>query len=52
MILGAKNKHKSKKRDGNNRTRSDLFGGVGGGGVIRENRKNEVCVTYEQVIRS
>ena len=37
MKLGGKNKYKSKICDGNNRTGSALFGGVGGGGVIRKN---------------
>ena len=32
MKLGGKNKYKSKIFDGNNRTGSTLFGGVGGGG--------------------
>ena len=32
MKLGGKNKKMSKVRDINNRTRSVLFGGVGGGG--------------------
>ena len=36
MKLGGKNKHKSKICDGNNWTWSALFGGVGGGGVIRK----------------
>ena len=37
MKLGRKNKHKSKIDDRQNRTRSALFGGFGGGGVIRKN---------------
>ena len=49
MKLEGKNKNKSKIRDWHNRTGSALFGGVGGGEVIR---KNEVFVTYERVIRS
>ena len=44
MKLGGKNKHASKIRDWHNQTGSVLFGGVGGGGVIRKNwKKLGIC---------
>ena len=54
MKLDGKNKNKSKLHDLYNRTGSALFGGVGrgGGGWWGLIRRNEVFVTYEQVIRS
>ena len=45
MKLDGKNKNLSKIRDWHNRTRSALFGGVGGGGGVI--LKIEVFVTYE-----
>ena len=49
MKLDGKNETLSKILDWHNQTGSALFGGVGGGGVIR---KNKVFVTYERVTRS
>ena len=45
MKLGGKNKHKSKISDWHNRTGSALFGGDGGGRVIRKNQKKRgICI--------